>query len=103
MILGVDPKIDYAFKYLFGREVNRPILIAVLDSVLQPPSGGEIQELELQIAKMESEGTTREEIESMRRRMSALTNREQAWLKKIGHTLETFRKSRIPRSRASGD
>ena len=34
MIVGVDPKIDYAFKYLFGREVNRPILIDVLDSVL---------------------------------------------------------------------
>ncbi len=47
MILGVDPKVDYAFKHLFGREASRPILIAVLNSVLRPPPGEEIRELEL--------------------------------------------------------
>src|SRR6266481_5834947 len=47
MILGIDPKVDYAFKHLFGRETSRPILIDVLDSVLQPPAGRHIQELEL--------------------------------------------------------
>src|SRR6266478_2966542 len=47
MILGIDPKVDYAFKHLFGRESGRPILIDVLDSVLQPAPGGHIRELEL--------------------------------------------------------
>ena len=36
MILSIDPKVDYAFKHVFGREVTRPILINVLDSVLNP-------------------------------------------------------------------
>jgi hypothetical protein len=26
MILGIDPKIDFAFKYLFGRDSTRDIL-----------------------------------------------------------------------------
>jgi predicted transposase/invertase (TIGR01784 family) len=36
MILAVDPKVDYAFKHVFGREPTRPILIDVLDCVLNP-------------------------------------------------------------------
>ncbi len=47
MILGIDPKVDYAFKHLFGREASRPILIDVLNSVLQPPQGEHIRDLEL--------------------------------------------------------
>jgi predicted transposase/invertase (TIGR01784 family) len=47
MILGVDPKVDYAFKHLFGREVNRSILIDVLNAVLEPPAGERILGLEL--------------------------------------------------------
>jgi predicted transposase/invertase (TIGR01784 family) len=47
MILGVDPKVDYAFKYLFGREPNLPILVDVLESVLQRSSQGKKLELEL--------------------------------------------------------
>jgi len=47
MILGVDPKVDYAFKHLFGREASRPILIDVLNSILQPAPGKEIRELEI--------------------------------------------------------
>ncbi len=47
MLLGIDPKVDYAFKYLFGREVNLPILIDVLESVLGNPPGARIHELEL--------------------------------------------------------
>lgn len=27
MILGIDPKVDYAFKKLFGSEANKPLLI----------------------------------------------------------------------------
>jgi predicted transposase/invertase (TIGR01784 family) len=47
MILGIDPKVDYAFKHLFGREATRPILIHVLDSVLKPASGQHIRDIEL--------------------------------------------------------
>src|SRR4030088_2985679 len=47
MIVGVDPKIDYAFKHLFGRETTRPILIDVLDKVLNPDPGHHILDIEL--------------------------------------------------------
>ena len=47
MILGIDPKVDYAFKHLFGREGTRPILIDVLDSVLNPAPGHRIRDIEL--------------------------------------------------------
>ena len=32
MFLDIDPKVDYAFKHLFGRDATRPLLIDVLDS-----------------------------------------------------------------------
>src|SRR5438132_6616640 len=47
MILGIDPKVDYAFKHLFGREATRPILIDLLDNILDPGPGREIRDLEL--------------------------------------------------------
>src|SRR5947209_18664903 len=47
MILGIDVKVDYAFKHLFGREATRPILIDVIDSVLNPPPGYHIRDIEL--------------------------------------------------------
>jgi len=47
MILGIDPTVDYAFKHLLGRESTRPILISVVDSVLNPAPGLHILELEL--------------------------------------------------------
>src|SRR6266404_8745484 len=37
MILGVDPKIDYAFKKVFGSESNIDLLLSLLDAVLRPP------------------------------------------------------------------
>ena len=43
MIINVDPKVDYAFKHLFGREATRPILIDVINSVLGPPPVREIE------------------------------------------------------------
>jgi len=46
-LLGVDVKVDYAFKHLFGREATRPILIDVIDSVLNPPPGHHIRDIEL--------------------------------------------------------
>ena len=36
MLLDVYPTVDYAFKHMLGRESTRPILINVMDSVLQP-------------------------------------------------------------------
>jgi predicted transposase/invertase (TIGR01784 family) len=47
MIVGIDPKVDYAFKHLFGREATRPILADVLDKILNPPPGHQIVDLEL--------------------------------------------------------
>jgi predicted transposase/invertase (TIGR01784 family) len=37
MIPGLDPTVDYAFKKVFGSESNVPILLDLLDAVLQPP------------------------------------------------------------------
>ena len=47
MVVGVDPKVDYAFKYLFGSEANLPIRVQVLESVLHPSPEGKISELVL--------------------------------------------------------
>jgi predicted transposase/invertase (TIGR01784 family) len=47
MQLGIDPKVDYAFKHLFGRDATRPLLIDLLDSVLDPAPGHAIRDLEL--------------------------------------------------------
>jgi hypothetical protein len=47
MIPGIDPKIDYAFKCVFGRERNRHVLEHMLQSVLRLPPERAIAELEL--------------------------------------------------------
>src|SRR6266704_3412837 len=47
MILGIDPEVDYAFKYLLGRDSTRGLLIDVLNNVLAPPAGHEIREIDL--------------------------------------------------------
>jgi predicted transposase/invertase (TIGR01784 family) len=47
MLLGIDPKVDYAFKHLFGRDSTRPILIDLLNRVLEPAAGHQIKEVEL--------------------------------------------------------
>src|SRR6266581_2015397 len=47
MILGIDPKVDYAFKHLFGREATRPILIDVLNSILMPAPSHQIRQIDL--------------------------------------------------------
>jgi predicted transposase/invertase (TIGR01784 family) len=44
---GIDPKIDYAFKRLFGREQNETLLIHLLNAVLQLPPGEQVASLEL--------------------------------------------------------
>ncbi len=48
MVPGIDPKVDYAFKYLFGREQSLPLLVHLIEAVLKPPPGGHIAQLELQ-------------------------------------------------------
>lgn len=47
MILGVDPTVDYAFKHLLGRDPTRPILIDVINSVLDPAPGHRVSAIEL--------------------------------------------------------
>lgn len=42
-----DPKVDFAFKHVFAREQNKPLLISLLDAVLQPEAGQNIESLEL--------------------------------------------------------
>jgi hypothetical protein len=38
-ILAINPKVDHAFKHMFGRDSTRPLLINAIDSVLQPRPG----------------------------------------------------------------
>ena len=47
MVLGIDPKVDYAFKHLFGRDATRPILIDVINCVLDAGPDRRIREIEL--------------------------------------------------------
>jgi predicted transposase/invertase (TIGR01784 family) len=47
MILGIDPKIDYAFKRLFGREQNLALLIHLLDAVLKPSPDHQVADLQI--------------------------------------------------------
>jgi predicted transposase/invertase (TIGR01784 family) len=47
LIIGIDPKNDYAFKHLFGRDATKPILIDVLDHVLNPAPSGRVRDLDL--------------------------------------------------------
>src|SRR5258708_33236246 len=44
---GVDPKVDYAFKRLFGRVKNVPLLRHLLNAILKLPPGSRIIDLEL--------------------------------------------------------
>ena len=41
----IDPKVDYAFKHVFGREESKPAPISLLDAVLQPAAGQGIASL----------------------------------------------------------
>lgn len=47
MILDIGPKVDYAFKHVFGRDVNRPLLIDLINQVLNPSPEKRIQDIEL--------------------------------------------------------
>ena len=47
MVIGIDPKVDFAFKRVFGVEHNRDILADLIDAVRQPLSQQRLSELEL--------------------------------------------------------
>src|SRR5207237_911147 len=47
MIPGIDPKVDYAFKRLFGTAHNRGLLIHLRNAVLKPPPEQRVVDLEL--------------------------------------------------------
>ena len=47
MVLGIDPKVDYAFKWLLGREDHTSILINLLHSILKPSPEEQITELRI--------------------------------------------------------
>ncbi|HJT36681.1 MAG TPA: Rpn family recombination-promoting nuclease/putative transposase [Pirellulales bacterium] len=42
-----DPKVDFAFKHVFGREQNIGLLMSLLDAILQPSGGQGIASLEI--------------------------------------------------------
>jgi len=44
---GLDPKVDYAFKRLFGREQNRALLLHLLNAVLELPPSDRLTEVQL--------------------------------------------------------
>lgn len=43
----IDPKVDYAFKHVFGREESKPVLTSLIDAVLQPTADRQISSLDL--------------------------------------------------------
>ena len=47
MIIGIDPRVDYAFKKLFGSEANKTLLICLLNAVLKLPQGRQIHSVEI--------------------------------------------------------
>src|SRR2546422_505765 len=47
MLLNIDPTVDYAFKHLFGREATAPLLIDVIENVLEPAPGHHIEKIDV--------------------------------------------------------
>jgi predicted transposase/invertase (TIGR01784 family) len=47
MVPGIDPKVDYIFKRLFGSEPNLPLPIHLVNAVLQPPPAERVATLEI--------------------------------------------------------
>jgi predicted transposase/invertase (TIGR01784 family) len=44
---GIDPKVDYAFKWLFGKEAHVALLLSLVNAVLRLPAGHWIVSLEI--------------------------------------------------------
>jgi predicted transposase/invertase (TIGR01784 family) len=47
MVPGVDPKVDYAFKRLFGRPENGDLLLDLVNAILRPPPGRRVAALDI--------------------------------------------------------
>ena len=47
MIPGIDPKVDLAFKKVFGSEAHRQLTVSLINAVLRPPPWDKLAELEL--------------------------------------------------------
>jgi predicted transposase/invertase (TIGR01784 family) len=47
MIVGIDPKVDYVFKRIFGREQNEPVLVHLLNAVLERPPREQVVSVQL--------------------------------------------------------
>ena len=47
MVPGIDPKVDYVFKRLFGRAANQALAIHLLNAVLEPAPRQRVVDLEL--------------------------------------------------------
>jgi len=47
MIIGIDPKIDLVFRILFGQAESVPILMELLNAILEPLLGTKIVSLEI--------------------------------------------------------
>lgn len=58
MILGIDPKVDYVFKRMFGVEENRDLLINLIHSIMQPRPEEQIAEVEFLNPFNEKESAT---------------------------------------------
>ncbi len=44
---GIDPKVDFAFKRVFGCEHTKPLLLHLLNAILQYPAEQRLASLEL--------------------------------------------------------
>jgi predicted transposase/invertase (TIGR01784 family) len=51
----IDLKIDYAFKLIFGREGQEPVLVAFLNAVLKPMEGKQILSLKYTNSELNKE------------------------------------------------
>ena len=47
MIPGIDPKIDIAFKKVFGSDTSRDLTKALINAVLEPTPWQQLEDLEL--------------------------------------------------------
>jgi predicted transposase/invertase (TIGR01784 family) len=47
MVPGIDPKVDFAFKKVFGSEAETPVLLNLLEAVLKPPAAQRLVALEI--------------------------------------------------------
>jgi predicted transposase/invertase (TIGR01784 family) len=47
MVIDIDPKVDYAFKWLFGNEKNTRLLVHLLHAILNPTPEEQIVEIQI--------------------------------------------------------